>query len=93
MVMTDSNDSGKDVVLRGTVGEIRPAQGRHPHLKWMVTLQVESVVAGNFTGATLSFGIHSPVKAGIAVGGRLEVHAARSQAGEYVLKSIKPWQD
>jgi hypothetical protein len=93
IVMGESHDEGTDVVLRGTVIETRPVQGRDPHQKWLVTLQVDSVVAGCFSGHTLSFSIHSPTKSGIAVGGRYEIHATRPQTGEYLLKSIKPSED
>ena len=91
--MGESIDQGKDVVLRGTVTEIRPEQGRHPHHKWLVTLRVDSVLAGSFSAPTFFFSIHSPTQSGIAVGGRYEIHATRSETDEYLVKSIKLWQD
>ena len=90
--MVKNDNEGEEIVLSGTVIDIQPAKGRHPHQKWLVTLQVDSVVAGSFTSKTFSFSIHSPTKSGIAVGGRYTIYLMRNQAGEYLLKNIEVWK-
>ncbi|TFH47376.1 MAG: hypothetical protein E4G94_00220 [ANME-2 cluster archaeon] len=90
-VMEDKNDSEK-IVLQGTVTEIRPMQGSHPHLKWLVSLQVNSVIVGDFVGQTFSFNIHSPIKSGIVNGGQYVIQIERIQTGEYMLKDLEPYK-
>jgi hypothetical protein len=89
--MEDENDS-EIIVLQGTVTEIRPMQGAHPHQKWLVSLQVKSVIAGDFMGQMFSFNIHSPIKSGIVKGGQYVIHIVRIQTDEYMLKGIEPWK-
>jgi hypothetical protein len=91
--MVEDDTKGEEVVLRGTITEIRPARGSHPHQKWLAILAVDSVVAEHFSGQTFAFRIHSPTKSGIAVGGRYVIHATRTQTGEYVVRSIEPWRN
>lgn len=88
----EEQSDGENIVLKGTVTEIRPKQGAHPHLKWLVSLQVNSVIAGDFTGETFNFHIHSPTKSAIVKDGQYVIHLVRNQAGEYRLESIEPWK-
>ncbi len=89
--MKDENEIEK-VVLQGTVTEIRPARGSHPHHKWLVFLQINSVIAGEFTEPTFSFNIHSPEKSGIVNGGKYVIEIARIGQIKYVLKGIEAWK-
>ena len=89
--MKDENKI-ENVVLEGTVTEIRAARGSHPHHKWLVFLQINSVIAGEFTEPTFSFNIHSPEKSGIVKGGQYVIEIARIGPDKYVLKGIKPWK-
>ena len=91
--MTGGDTGGEEVVLRGTVTELRPSRGPHPHLKWLAVLAVDSIMAGQFSGPTFPFHIHSPTKSGIAEGGRYVVHLTRTPAGEYLLGRIEPWTE
>jgi hypothetical protein len=91
--MTGDESGGEVVVLRGTITELRPSRGPHPHLKWLATLSVDSVVAGSFSEPTFPFHIHSPTRSGIAEGGRYVLHLTRTPAGEYLLGRIEPWTE
>lgn len=91
--MTGDESGGEEVVLRGTVAALVPSRGPHPHLKWLATLAVDSVVAGQYSEPTFPFHVHSPAKSGIAEGGRYVVHLTRTPAGEYLLGRIEPWTD
>lgn len=91
--MTEVDAGDGEVVLRGTVTELRPSRGPHPHLKWLAALAVESVAAGRFSDPAFLFRIHSPTKSGITVGGRYVVHATRTPDGDYLLGRIEPWRD
>lgn len=91
--MTERETEGEEVVLRGTVTELRPSRGPHPHLKWLATLAVDSVAAGSFSEPTFPFRIHSPTKSGIAEGGKYVLHLTLTPAGEYLLGRIEPWSE
>jgi hypothetical protein len=86
--MEGDGDTEK-IVLRGTVIEVRPQRGPHPHQRWVAVLEIDRVVAGRFSDRTFAFRIHSPTKSGIAVGGRYELHVARSASGEYAVDRIE----
>lgn len=92
VTMKDENKI-ENVILQGTVTEIRPARGPHPHHKWLVSLQVNSVIAGDFTGPTFSFNIHSPEKSRIVIGGQYVIELVRIGTVEYALKAIEPWKE
>ncbi|ASC69421.1 hypothetical protein XM38_003480 [Halomicronema hongdechloris C2206] len=91
--MSDNNNNDEDVVLRGVITALRPQRGPHPHLKWVAVLDVDAVMAGQFSGQTFAFHIHSPTKSGIAVGGQYVIRMTRTPAGEYLLRAIEPWKD
>jgi hypothetical protein len=87
--MVKSDNESEEIVLRGKVIEVRPSKGAHPHLKWLIVLQVDSVIDGSYSGQTFSFNIHSLTKSGIVVGGQYTIHMTRTQTGEYKLNSIE----
>ncbi len=78
------------VRLKATVTAIRPARGPHPHLMWLITFQVNAVIAGDYSEPTFSLHIHSPDKSGIVVGGQYVVELSKINADEYALKAIEP---
>lgn len=75
-------------MMEGTVIELRPKHDGHPHLKWLVTIKVDSVLKGRFDEQTFSFSIHSPTKSNIVIGSRCMIHVARTQTGEYQFYSL-----
>jgi len=91
--MSRDSDKSKEAVLCCHVIALRPAQGKHPHQMWLVTVQVDSVVAGRFPSPTLSLQLHSPIKAGINIGGRYTVRVLETQPGEYRFKDISPLKE
>ena len=59
-------DKTKDLVLVGTVTKIYPVAG--VLRRWAVVAQIDKVVAGEFTGTTFTFTVHSPTSSGLRVG-------------------------
>lgn len=90
IVMEGEKDFEK-IVLVGTVTELIPARGLHPHHKWLVSLQIDTVITGDINGKTFSFAIHSPTKSGVEKGGQYVINATRIQADKFVVKSIEPY--
>jgi hypothetical protein len=88
--MENSDNKDEEFALQGTVIELRPMRGKHPHQKWLVVLRIESVVSGAFSGDTFSFNIHSPVKSRISTGGRYLLHATKTTTGDYLIRKIEP---
>jgi hypothetical protein len=93
VLMGIDDEAEKEIAFHGTVIEIGPTRRGHPHLKWLVTLHVDSVVRGRLEAETFSINIHSPIKSGIAVGGRYLIQATRINTDEYLIKGIKPLKD
>ena len=61
-----TSDNTKDLVLVGTVTKIYPVAGLLR--KWAVVAQIDRVIAGEFTGTTFTFTVHSPTLSGLRVG-------------------------
>jgi hypothetical protein len=59
-----------DLRFRATVERIQnaPLGMRGGFLDWIVHTRVDEVLAGTFDGATFSFRVHSPSRAGLEVG-------------------------
>lgn len=68
--------SGQDLVFTGTVSEMvmMPAKAV-PQKAWFVTVKVEKVLSGSFSGETFSFRIHSPSKSGLSKGHSYTIEA------------------
>jgi hypothetical protein len=59
----------KEIVLVGTVRDVVPNDHEHQVLEgWTVTVAVDRVVSGGFSGPTFTFDIHSPGRAGLRIG-------------------------
>ena len=56
----------KDLVLTGRISSI--TQGPDLLKPWIVTVDVEKVVSGEFSGDQFRFAIHSPARSGLEVG-------------------------
>jgi len=89
----EGDDDTEKIVLRGTVTELRPQRGPHPHQRWVAVLEIDRVVDGRFSDSTFAFRLHSPTKQDIAVGGRYELHVARNPSGEYAVDRIERWRE
>jgi hypothetical protein len=70
-----------DLVLRGRVVEIVPRTGSSGQPRWLVTVAVEQVTEGSFSGDRFAFVVHSPVKSGLAQGGVYTFRAKRGADG------------
>jgi hypothetical protein len=89
----EGDSETEQIVLRGTVTEVRPQRGAHPHQRWVAVLAIDRVVDGHFSDPAFAFRIHSPTKQDIAVGGRYELHVARHASGEYAVDRIERWSE
>jgi len=87
--MAVAKNEEEEIVICGEVIEILAVSGEHPHLKWLVKLKIEKVNSGHFEGKIFSFAIHSPTKAGIAVGGRYVLHLSHIEGGRYLVKNVE----
>src|SRR4030095_11077678 len=74
---TDPKATASDLVLVGTVTRIAPSGAPSTFFEytWVVTVRVENIVSGTFSGSTLTFFIHSPAMAGLEVGGSYTIKA------------------
>ena len=85
--------SAKKLVLTGTVTAISQVHARPPSRRnWAVTIRVEKVKAGKFSQPEFTFTIHSPARAGLAVGRRYTIEATWTGQG-YVVDETRPIKD
>ena len=73
--------SDKDLVLVGTITEIRPQGESQSRKNWAVTVHVDKVTSGDFSGVTFTFSIHSPARAGLVVGRSYAIKATWTDKG------------
>ena len=74
-----SRSTGRRLVIVGTVVQITMINdGFKP---WAITMQVEKVVTGQLLGDRLTFLVHSPARAGLAVGHTYTVDAVWEDSG------------
>ncbi|HEV7747671.1 MAG TPA: hypothetical protein VGO56_21910 [Pyrinomonadaceae bacterium] len=76
-----------DLVLIGTVKEIQPRPTARSRKNWLVVVNVDRVVSGEFSGTTFTFAVHSPARAGLEVGRSYTVTATRTASG-YVVDEL-----
>lgn len=74
----------KDLVFTGTVTEIRAVSVPRSPQRWQVTVNVDKVLSGDFSGSTFSFLVHSPVKSGLQLGGSYTIKATWNGNGYLV---------
>lgn len=66
----------RNLRFRGTVAAIDASHTEGlSNRNWVVTMNVEQVLAGEFPGKTFAFRVHSPSKSGLVVGGSYTVEA------------------
>jgi hypothetical protein len=70
-----------DLVFTGVVTTIQPSPSKHSLQNWVVSTTVETIDSGDFKGKVFSFRIHSPAKAGLAVGKRYRFSAKKTKGG------------
>jgi len=73
-----------DLVLNGEVVSIDPFPDPERRKRWRVTMKVAHVDCGTFDGETFAFLVHSPIKSGLAIGGRYTVRADSTDDGYLV---------
>jgi hypothetical protein len=77
-----ASSPSKVLVLEGTVASI--GQISHERTPWLVTVTVKRVVAGEFSGPTFSFAVHSPAQSGLEKGRPYTVEAIWKDGGYVV---------
>jgi len=81
--------SPKKLVLLGTVTAISQINTPRPSRRnWAVTVRVERVRAGMYSQPEFTFTIHSPARAGLAVGRRCVIEATWTGQG-YVVNDTR----
>jgi hypothetical protein len=77
-----------DLVFVGVVVAIEnaPVGIRGGFLDWIIRTRVERVTTGTFEGEHFAFRIHSPSRAGLAVGTRFTLKARRVPDGFEILE-------
>jgi len=82
--------SNKKLALTGTVTAIFPVHARPPSRRnWAVTIRVEKVKEGEYSQPEFTINIHSPARAGLAVGRRCTIEATWT-GKEYVVDETRP---
>src|SRR5687767_11493259 len=91
-VATAATSKSSDLVLTGTVTKTYPVAASRSLRRWAVVVRVARVVSGEFSGATFTFTIHSPARAGLRVGRTYTIKATPTGAGyvvdEFALKEV-----
>ena len=89
-----ANASPQDLTLIGTVTKIYPFASPVARGRWAVRIHVDRVVAGTFSGATFTFTVHSPARAGLRVGRAYSIQATWTIEGyvvdELTLQQVRP---
>ena len=75
------------VEILGRVNAIETAPLKNSRLNWLVIVEPERVISGQFTGRSFSFRVHSPSKARLVVGKRFRIRAIM-QNGYYSAKEL-----
>lgn len=81
-----ASSPSKVLVLEGTIASI--GQIAHERTPWLVTVTVKRVVAGEFSGPTFSFAVHSPAQSGLDKGRLYTVEAVWKDGG-YVVDELQ----
>jgi inhibitor of cysteine peptidase len=74
-------DEENTLVFEGTVASIVNAPVVNSSRGFVVTMQVNRVVKGQYDGKTFQFRVHSPTRSGLKVRGRYTVEAKRTAGG------------
>ncbi|MFL6262492.1 MAG: hypothetical protein ACJ76Y_22570 [Thermoanaerobaculia bacterium] len=81
-VAENSQPGEGDLVFVGTVTKIVPTSDK---LKsWAVTVRVERIVSGTFSGTSFTFAVHSPAISGLKVGKSYTIRATWTKDGYVV---------
>jgi len=83
-VPAEDNNAARraDLVFRGTITAIGPSPlPPESLLNWVITMRVERIIEGQFSGKEFSFRVHSPVQSGLLVGHAYRVRAKSTPAG------------
>ena len=86
------DEARESLVFRGTVTTLQPAPVPASNADWIVTLHVEQVLAGKFSGSEFSFRVHSPAQSGLRPGETYTVRATAMGDGGYRVDPLQ-WLD
>ena len=87
-VTIDSSLAADVLVFEGTVVSIETAPLSNSPQNYLVTVQVDRVVRGQFQGKTFQFRVHSPEESGLKLNGKYTVEANRSD-GKYTVDQFQ----
>jgi hypothetical protein len=81
----------EDVVLVGTITDVVQRDHEATEMEgWSITVAVDRVLSGRFSGPTLTFAIHSPGRAGLNVGKSCTIKARRTDKGYVAVEPHPP---
>jgi predicted secreted protein len=83
-VAIDPSAAADALVFEGTVVSIENSPLPQSTQDFVVTMQVNRVVKGQFKGKTFQFRVHSPTKSGLTLKGKYTVEAKRA-SGKYIV--------
>ena len=83
-----ANPQPEELVLVGTVTKLYPLAVSRSRRRWAVVARVESVVSGEFSGATFTFSVHSPALAGLRVNRAYIIKATKTDRG-YLVNELR----
>jgi|SRR5262245_48863652 len=90
LIRASAAPSAKKIGLTGTVTAISLIHPKPPSRRnWAVTVRVERVKAGEYSKPDFTFTLHSPARAGLAVGRRCTIEAAWT-GKEYLVAETRP---
>ena len=72
--------SSKEMVVVGRVTSLKPGGGDESR-RWIVTIKVDKVVSGDFSGPTFQFAVHSPSQCGLEKGRSYTIEAVWDGTG------------
>jgi hypothetical protein len=72
--------TSKEMVLVGKVTSLKPGGGNELK-RWIVTVKVDKVVSGDFSGPTFQFAVHSPSQSGLEKGRSYTIEAVWDGTG------------
>jgi hypothetical protein len=90
LTVASAAPSAKKISLTGTVTAISQVYAKRPSRRnWAVTVLVERVKAGEYSKPDFTFTLHSPARAGLAIGRRCTIEATWT-GKEYLVAETRP---
>ncbi|MDD4953519.1 MAG: hypothetical protein PHG40_01280 [Candidatus Omnitrophica bacterium] len=80
----------KKLTFLGKVTRIENSPLENSNLDWIITVNVNKVLSGSFSGRIFQFRVHSPSKSGLEIGWLYRIEAVQTQDGYVVNRYPRP---